>query len=34
MTKFLNSKQKCFNQLEIGIYLGFVIWNLGFIKNE
>ena len=34
MTKFLNFKQKYFDQLDIGIYWEFVIWNLGFINHE
>jgi len=28
MTKSLNFKQKYFDQLDIGIYLEFVIWDL------
>jgi len=34
MTKFLNFKQKYFDQLDIGIYLEFVICNLGFTNHE
>jgi hypothetical protein len=34
MTKFLNFKQKYFDQLDIDIYLEIVIWNLGFVNHE
>ncbi len=33
MTKFLNFKQKYFDQLDIGIYLEFVIWNFQRYKH-